>query len=72
MIAMTFAASGAMPMADTWCPRKVKVGCPNSHFEGDVEGKAALLHDLKHLPEMLEIGSAVGAAHQVVGGKWEA
>ncbi len=33
---------------------------------GDVEGEAALLHDLKDLPEMLEMVAAVGAAHQVL------
>ena len=39
---------------------------------GDVEGETALLHNLKDLPEMFEIAAAVGAAHQVVVGKWEA
>ena len=33
---------------------------------GDVEGETTLLHDLKNLPEMLEVAAAVGAAHQVV------
>ena len=39
---------------------------------GDVKGEAALLHDLKDLPEMLEMAAAVDAAHQVVIGEWEA
>ncbi len=32
VIAGTFAASSAMRPVDTWCPRKVTVGCPNSHL----------------------------------------
>ena len=39
---------------------------------GDVEGETALLHDLKDLPEMLEMAVAVGAAHQVIVGEGEA
>ena len=39
---------------------------------GDVEGEAALFHDLKNLPEMLQVLAAVGAAHQVVVGEGEA
>ena len=39
---------------------------------GDVEGEAALFHDLKNLPEMLQVLAAVGAAHQIVVGEWEA
>ncbi len=45
------------------------VGCPNSHL-GML--KAALLHDMKNMPKMLEMVAAVGAAHQVVVGEWEA
>ena len=53
-------------------PEKSDGRLPKLAF-GNVEGKAALLHDLKDLPEMLEVtAAAVGAAHQVVGGEWEA
>ncbi len=52
-------------------PEKGDGGLPKLAF-GDVEGKASLLHYLKNLPEMLKMAVAVGAAHQVVVGEWEA
>ncbi len=38
---------------------------------GVIEGKAALLHHLKNLPEMFEMQVAVGAAYQIVIGEGE-
>ena len=65
VIAATLAAGGDL------MPEESDGGLPKLAF-GDVKSEVALLHDLKNLPEMLEMAAAVEAAHQVVVGKWEA
>ncbi len=51
-------------------PEKSDGGLPKLAL-GDVKGEAALLHDLKNLPEMLKMVAVVGAAHQIVVGEWK-